>query len=77
MGEMATPGRWPEDFVVALDHLRSIGCAEGILMEHLKITPDEAFALLWHVSQDTELKLVTVARRLMETGGSDGPGNLP
>ena len=56
-------------------HLRSglvtrtvIGQAEGILMERLKITADEAFALLSRLSQQSNVKLRTVARNLVETG---------
>ena len=56
-------------------HLRSglvtrtvIGQAEGILMERLKITPDQAFGLLSRVSQRSNVKLRDVARKLVETG---------
>jgi GAF domain-containing protein len=56
-------------------HLRSglvtrtvIGQAEGILMERLKITADEAFALLSRLSQQSNVKLRDVARNLVETG---------
>ena len=56
-------------------HLRSglvtrtvIGQAEGILMERLKITGDQAFGLLSRLSQDGNVKLRDVARNLVETG---------
>jgi GAF domain-containing protein len=56
-------------------HLRSalvtrtvIGQAEGILMERLKITADQAFALLSRLSQASNVKLRKVARNLVETG---------
>lgn len=56
-------------------HLRSgmatrtvIGQAEGILMERLKITPDQAFAALSRLSQHGNVKLRDVARSLVETG---------
>lgn len=57
------------------EHLRSamatrtmIGQAEGILMERLKITADQAFAVLSRLSQERNEKLRDVARRLVETG---------
>jgi GAF domain-containing protein len=56
-------------------HLRSgmvtrtvIGQAEGILMERLKVTGDQAFALLTKLSQQSNVKLRDVARTLVETG---------
>ena len=56
-------------------HLRSglvtrtvIGQAEGILMERLKISADQAFALLSRVSQQSNVKLRDVARNLVEVG---------
>jgi GAF domain-containing protein len=57
------------------EHLRSalgtrtlIGQAQGILMERLKITPDQAFGVLSRLSQQGNVKLREVARRLVETG---------
>jgi GAF domain-containing protein len=56
-------------------HLRSgmvtrtvIGQAEGILMERLKITADQAFGVLSRVSQQSNVRLRDVARGLVETG---------
>ncbi|WP_369133020.1 GAF and ANTAR domain-containing protein [Modestobacter sp. I12A-02662] len=56
-------------------HLRSglvtrtvIGQAEGILIERLKITADEAFGVLSRLSQRSNRKLRDVARALVETG---------
>jgi AmiR/NasT family two-component response regulator len=37
-------------------------------MERLKMTPDQAFAVLSRLSQDQNQKLRDVARRLVETG---------
>ncbi|WDZ86511.1 GAF and ANTAR domain-containing protein [Micromonospora cathayae] len=45
-----------------------IGQAKGILMERHKVTGDEAFALLVRASQGLNLKLIDVARYLVETG---------
>lgn len=45
-----------------------IGQANGILMERLKITPDDAFDVLRRSSQSLNLKLREVARALTETG---------
>jgi len=56
-------------------HLRSglvtrtvIGQSEGILMERLKITADQAFGVLSRLSMEHDVKLREVARRLVETG---------
>jgi GAF domain-containing protein len=58
-------------------HLRSgmvtrtvIGQAEGILMERLKITADQAFGMLSRLSQQNNVKLRDVARTLVETGAT-------
>jgi hypothetical protein len=45
-----------------------IGQAKGILMERLKITPEDAFDLLRRSSQQLNVKLRDVARGLAETG---------
>ncbi len=49
-----------------------IGQAEGILMERLKITADQAFGVLSRVSQHSNVKLRDVARKLVETGEIPG-----
>ena len=45
-----------------------IGQAKGILMERHKLTADQAFAVLTRASQDTNTKLIEVARALSHTG---------
>ena len=45
-----------------------IGQAKGILMERLKITPEDAFDLLRRSSQQLNVKLRDVARGFAETG---------
>jgi ANTAR domain-containing protein len=45
-----------------------IGQAKGILMERLRITPEDAFDLLRRSSQNLNVKLRDVARGLAETG---------
>jgi ANTAR domain len=45
-----------------------IGQAKGILIERLKITPEDAFDLLRRSSQNLNVKLRDVARGLAETG---------
>jgi hypothetical protein len=45
-----------------------IGQAKGVLMERLKVTPEDAFDLLRRSSQHLNLKLREVARSLTETG---------
>lgn len=49
-----------------------IGMAQGILMERLKITPDQAFGVLSRLSQERNEKLRVVARRLVDTGEIPG-----
>lgn len=51
-----------------------IGQAQGIVMERLKITPDQAFGVLSRMSQESNVKLREVARRLVETGEIPGSG---
>ncbi|HKF87521.1 MAG TPA: ANTAR domain-containing protein [Propionibacteriaceae bacterium] len=45
-----------------------IGQAKGILMERLKITPEDAFDLLRRSSQQLNIKLREVAHNLTDTG---------
>jgi hypothetical protein len=45
-----------------------VGQAKGILMERLKLTPEDAFDLLRRSSQNLNVKLRDVARSLAETG---------
>ncbi len=56
------------DFHEALMSRDVIGQAKGILMERLKITPDDAFDVLRRASQSLNLKLREVAAHLAETG---------
>ena len=51
----------------AIDARKRIGQAQGILMERFDLTADQAFAVLRRYSQDHNLKLNEVARRLLET----------
>jgi hypothetical protein len=65
-------GRQLQDVLLTRD---IIGQAKGILMERLRLTPDDAFEVLRLSSQRLNLKLREVARRLTETGelhGEDG-----
>jgi hypothetical protein len=57
---------------VALSSRDVIGQAKGILMERLRITPDDAFDLLRRSSQRLNVKLREVAQSLTETGEFDG-----
>jgi hypothetical protein len=52
----------------ALASREVIGEAKGILMERLRVTPDEAFDILRRSSQHINVKLREVALRLTETG---------
>jgi GAF domain-containing protein len=49
-----------------------IGMAQGILIERLRLTPDQAFAVLSRLSQESNTKLRDVARRLVQTGEIPG-----
>jgi GAF domain-containing protein len=44
-----------------------IGQAQGILMERFKVTPNQAFAILARISQETNSRLRDVARYLVDT----------
>ena len=55
----------------ALASRQLVGQAQGILMERGRLTADQAFAQLTRASQDRNVKLHEIARRLVETG------NLP
>jgi GAF domain-containing protein len=46
--------------------------AKGILMERYKVTPEQAFTLLTHASQRTNVKLRDVAEQLVSTGALPG-----
>ena len=50
-----------------------IGQAKGILMERLKLTPEDAFDVLRHASSRLNEKLHTVALELAETGDLKAP----
>jgi GAF domain-containing protein len=52
----------------ALSNRDLIGQAKGILMERGSVNADSAFRRLTQASQDTNTKLITVARHLVETG---------
>jgi GAF domain-containing protein len=63
-----TSARTEEHLRSALSTRTLIGQAQGILMERLKLTPDQAFAVLSRLSQQSNVKLREIARRLVETG---------
>jgi ANTAR domain len=45
-----------------------VGLAQGILMTRHQLTADQAFALLKRESQNTHVKLRTIAQRVIQTG---------
>ncbi|MEV4707120.1 GAF and ANTAR domain-containing protein [Actinoplanes sp. NPDC049316] len=65
--------RREQDLTRAISVRDLIGQAKGILMERHKITDDRAFQLLVRVSQHANVKLVEVARNLVETGELNDP----
>ena len=64
----ARAGQNEEHLRTAITTRTLIGQAQGILMERLKITADEAFGILSGTSSHTNVKLGEIARRLAETG---------
>ena len=52
----------------ALVSRQLVGQAQGILMERARLTADQAFAALTKASQDRNVKVAEVARRLVESG---------
>ncbi|MCF6525239.1 GAF and ANTAR domain-containing protein [Streptomyces sp. JJ36] len=56
----------------ALESRHDIGEALGIIMERYKVSEDEAFAVLKKSSQDHNVKLREIARRVSETGRIPG-----
>jgi hypothetical protein len=57
----------------ALSSRDVIGQAKGILMERLRITPEDAFDTLRRSSQRLNVKLREIAEKLAETGAFDDP----
>jgi hypothetical protein len=57
---------------IALESRDLIGQAKGILMERFAVTDDAAFQMLVSSSQDTNLKLVEVARWLARESNARG-----
>lgn len=53
-----------------------IGQAEGILMERYKVTAEEAFDLLRHLSENSNRKLALVAQDLVSSGTTSGLSTL-
>ena len=59
----------------AVDTRTVIGQAQGILMERYSISPQQAFAVLLRYSQDYNVKLYDLARRLVETDDLNLPAS--
>jgi GAF domain-containing protein len=64
-----------QNLETALVSRNLIGQAQGILMERHKITADRAFEALVTASQQSNTKLVEIARRVAETGISPPSAN--
>lgn len=71
VGERDTLEAIERNLRVALSSRDVIGQAKGILMERLKIPPEEAFDALRRSSQRLNEKLRDLARRVAETGEFD------
>ncbi|MBD5383021.1 ANTAR domain-containing protein [Clavibacter sepedonicus] len=61
-----------DDLAVGLASRSVIGQAQGILMERFSLDADRAFQVLRRYSQDGNVKLVEVARGIVETGALPG-----
>ncbi|MBF4621903.1 ANTAR domain-containing protein [Clavibacter sp. VKM Ac-2542] len=61
-----------DDLALGLASRSVIGQAQGILMERFSLDADRAFQVLRRYSQDGNVKLVEVARRVVETGALPG-----
>ncbi|WP_435737308.1 GAF and ANTAR domain-containing protein [Cellulosimicrobium sp. PMB13] len=59
--------RTEEQLQSAVQTRTLIGQAQGILMERFSLSSSRAFAVLSRVSQDSNVKLVDVARQIVET----------
>lgn len=57
-----------DNLLIALGSNRDIGVAIGVIISRLRITQEEAFALLRVASQDSNRKLVDIARWVADTG---------
>ncbi len=68
VGERTTLEGFGQHLQEALLSRDVIGQAKGILMERLRITPEDAFDVLRNSSQHLNVKLREVASRLAETG---------
>jgi GAF domain-containing protein len=51
----------------AVESRHTIGLAQGILMERFSLDPERAFAVMRRYSQDGNVKLIEVARRVVST----------
>ena len=60
--------RREDQFAEGFEGQRVIGQAVGILVERHRIVPDEAFERLRTASQNANIKLREIARRVVETG---------
>ncbi|MBP2456415.1 hypothetical protein ABID70_001937 [Clavibacter michiganensis] len=61
-----------DDLALGLASRSVIGQAQGILMERFSLDADRAFRVLRRYSQDGNVKLVEVARRVVQTGALPG-----
>lgn len=64
-----------EGLTRALHSRDVIGQAKGILIAHFGIGPDDAFTLLVHFSQHTNIKLAEIAAVLVTRVRERGPAN--
>ena len=77
VGNAEAAARSSEDLIHLRTAMMSRACieqAKGILMERHKIKEDEAFTILTHASQWTNIKLRDVADELVRTGPTSSPG---
>ena len=65
------------DLAEAIPSARLVGQAQGLLMERFSMDPPAAFSVLRRLSQTSNVKVVEIARRLVEQRAEDAPGGGP
>lgn len=66
-----------QDLTVAIPSTRLIGQAQGLLMERFGMDTEAAFAVLRRLSQESNLKVVEIARRVVERRTRNGERGWP
>lgn len=65
------------DLAEAIPSARLVGQAQGLLMERFSMDPPAAFSVLRRLSQTSNVKVVEIARRLVEQRKDEAAGGAP